>query len=126
MSNGETTAAVQRGARAAEEAVMGYTRPDGTYVQGAVNFWDDSVESGELIAAEVLSAALDVEEMARALREHRTWADRWVDNKRRYACLCGAALPVGTEVLAPLAPLTDAQAAHQAAALRAAILGGAS
>jgi hypothetical protein len=63
----ETTPAIERGAAAADRAVMGYTRPDGTYVQGAVNFWDDSVDDGALIARDVLAAALDVEEMAWAM-----------------------------------------------------------
>lgn len=105
MSNSETTAAIQRGATAAERAIMGYTRPDGTYVQGAVNFWDDSVESGELIASDVLTAALAVEELARFMHS-RSFAKE-----------------------APWDALTPGMKdgfCDDARALRAAILGGAS
>lgn len=63
----ENTQGIERGAEAAERAIMGYTRPDGTYVQGAVNFWDDVCENGTLIARDVLTAALDAEEMAKVL-----------------------------------------------------------
>lgn len=71
----ENTPGIERGAVAAERAIMGYTRPDGTYVQGAVNFWDDAVENGSLIARDVLAVALDVEELALAAgAAERAWA----------------------------------------------------
>ena len=63
----ETTPAIERAAEAVEAEIFGYTTPAGTFVAGAVDFWDDSVQDAARIAHAALAAALDIEEMARAI-----------------------------------------------------------